>query len=334
MAKTLLILSIIFLSISCRKDTSLDVGGNGNDPIYCIGDTIGNFDIDTLAFGYFTQINQIQYEMPCFNPDNSAEIVFIEHDYDGAVYSLTKLNLSSGLESILLDSLAIISPPKWSNGWIFFGTDDFNIWKLRDDGDSLVQLTFDGDNKFPEPSPDGTQLCYLVSGSGPYGEVFISTSGTLIDTVHAYGPGTGGWYESNWSVTDKICTSTGSIPDYGVGYFDLTTGVLETVAQWGYESGQDEIVAIKWHPNSEDIYLSKWSNDLLKINIHSGEQTIVKLGCFHHYYPDFSISADGQSIIACKLEVDSIISNQVLHIKQSIVLMNINGCEEVVVKSN
>jgi len=51
--------------------------------------------------------------------------------------------------------------PDWSpdGNWIVFGNSG-QIYKIKPNGDSLVQLTFGGENFFPEWSPDGNRIVY------------------------------------------------------------------------------------------------------------------------------------------------------------------------------
>nr|MBA2422578.1 hypothetical protein [Chitinophagales bacterium] len=101
--------------------------------------------------------------------------------------------------------------------------------------------------------------------------------------------------------------------------------------QWGFDSGKDEMQDIQWHPNSVDIYYTKWKNGLYKVNVNEKKEILIKEGCDSKAYEVISISADGTKMITER--VNSYVENANTAIQtyvqnSRIYIMNIDGSDE------
>lgn len=92
---------------------------------------------------------------------------------------LVKMDLTTHTK-MLLDSM-IISPTLQLNkfGWLVYSKIDLNIYIIKTNGDSLKQLTFNGNNTYPYWDYTGNNI-FFISGNGYYK---ISKNGAFIDTL-------------------------------------------------------------------------------------------------------------------------------------------------------
>ena len=130
------------------------------------------------------------YNYPSYNPNNPDEIVFREewlidtliNDtlYDVIHGGLVKYNMATGDKELIYDGLVGPSP-RWSRkGWILLFLPDYKIYKIKSNGDSLTQLTFEGTCLGPEWNKAGDQFVYsLISEDGNLA-VFCDENGNEI----------------------------------------------------------------------------------------------------------------------------------------------------------
>ena len=142
-------------------------------------------DLATREYRKLTDNNGIDVS-PTWSPD-SGRIAYVS-DTAGNPH-IHVLELSTGKSKRLTFKGKYNSSPSWSpdGSKIAFARSDggrFNIWTMRPDGEGLVQLTFDGDNRHPSWSPDGRYIVYSSSDKGGSLRIMRSdgTRVTKIDT--------------------------------------------------------------------------------------------------------------------------------------------------------
>ncbi|MFQ6610087.1 MAG: TolB family protein [Fidelibacterota bacterium] len=248
------VLILCFFVISCNISPDEDDNGNGvkpPTPVYP--------DID---------------KYPSWSPDGNV-IVY----YHTGVTSVE----SSGLSHVNPDSVGLwfISPtgdnkrqflkgnnrtPAWSpdGNWIAF-VNDTQIYKIKADGDSLTQLTFEGRNFFPAWSPDGEWIAYDNTNCGSAVEPAPPNScGVLI-------------IESSGS--DKQFIIEGRMPDWSPdGEYIIYVGLHSEIYRVNVND-TTEIVQLT-SLNQNDIYATdnrylKYSPDGSKIVFASNAQIWV-----------------------------------------------------------
>jgi len=325
-------LIVALLVVGCRKDKSQLACNPNTDP--CPGSCDNDIDITALTFGYDPSFYGVHHVAPFYNPLNNDQFLFGTADYDLISGSLNIYNISSGTVTELWNSGTfsggLVGQPNWTRtDWIVWGGSDLNIYKVRPDGSNLTQLTSTGGNRWPECDYDGNLIVF--NNLSTIGSILMDINGTYIDTLFIEGDGTNsGWKESSWNSENEIAMANGSSPLYGIGYWDYDDST-QTSLLVQPSGGQDEMREVQWHPNNQDIYYSKWSNGIFKVNVTDKVEELVKVGCYRHYYPNISISNDGQQMLACKLVVDSITPAEELAISEYIVTMDINGCNETII---
>lgn len=106
--------------------------------------------------GQFYKLGKLQ-EYPSFNPANPYEIAFMERWGGTRIY---KFSFITGLKTLIHNG-GYYSTDWSSKGWIIFTNGDLQLWKVKENGDSLTQLTNNGDfNNQAKWSPDGTRFAY------------------------------------------------------------------------------------------------------------------------------------------------------------------------------
>jgi dipeptidyl aminopeptidase/acylaminoacyl peptidase len=109
-----------------------------------------------LIMGQYYSMDRLQ-EYPCFNPVNPYEIAYMEQWGGTRIY---KFSFTTGLKTLVYDG-GYYSTDWSSKGWIIFTNRDLQLWKVRDNGDSLTQLTNNGDfNNHAKWSPNGEKFAY------------------------------------------------------------------------------------------------------------------------------------------------------------------------------
>jgi hypothetical protein len=99
---------------------------------------------------------------PSFNPKNPYEIVFLQSDSTsaGCNMSVFKFSFITGKKTFLTKRACYST--SWSTtGWILFPGSDRQLWKVKDNGDSLTRLTHNNDfNNHAVWNSNGTLFAY------------------------------------------------------------------------------------------------------------------------------------------------------------------------------
>jgi hypothetical protein len=170
------------------------------------------------------------YETPHFNPNNSNELVFRLYENTGdQFFLLVKYNFSTQeKETIFQGDFAF---PKWSKkDWILFSQSDFNIYKIKSNGDSLTQLTFSGNNYASEWNFNGDKFLHAVIGGG---SIIRNEEGIALDTILNTG-GRPSWQHDSLIIAAQFSGVTVIDPDISTYRYvqreDTTSGI--TSAEW------------------------------------------------------------------------------------------------------
>jgi hypothetical protein len=244
----------------------------------------------------------VQNHSPCFNPNNSNEIIYVKED--NGKYQLVKFNTQSKVVSLLLDSTIIVGQPKWGkNGWIVFSKLDLNVYLIKDNGDSLKQITWYFENNYPSFLGDD-KIFFSVSAEtslGASGNKIIDWFGNRIDSLKA--KDLGGTFGINDINTNQIIASSicDNKSNCAIKYFDIGTKNYNSVYEFE-SSGRNAITGIFWHPNNDDIFYSTYREGLFKVNKNTKEVIKIKCGCDSRSYRYLSISSDGSKIIVERVD--------------------------------
>lgn len=114
-------------------------------------------------------LNEYAYSTPIVNPKNNFEIAFIRASTTSPVslgQDLCVFNFCTNTLKVIATNVAYSLD--WSvKGWIIYTGDDYQLWKVKSNGDSLTQLTNTGDfNNDARWSLDGTKYIYQDASLG------------------------------------------------------------------------------------------------------------------------------------------------------------------------
>jgi Tol biopolymer transport system component len=137
---------------------------------------------------------------PAWSPDGNT-IAYVHGDTIPGKTGIYLINLD-GTNKRLWHSSASAYAPSWSpdGEWIIF-SDQSQIFKMKVNGDSLTQLTFEGRNFFPDWSPNGQWITFDSNNDSPNGMNFIwimKSDGSDKERI-AYDPSSGEIRMPNWS---------------------------------------------------------------------------------------------------------------------------------------
>ena len=337
------ILILVHFMVGCRKDPhhiELPIPVDSG----CTESWCDEFP-QSPELGWNYTSNGVQFLSPCFNPNNPDEFVYIKV-FDGGQAQLIKHNIATKQETILLDPMSY-GPPQWgSQGWITFVYTNKHIWKIRDDGTELTQVTFGVDDKNPMFNYNGDKIIYYRNkyytnfelSTNPdlykdYKMMIIDLNGQEVDSVMAAHVVPNNYYQ-NWS--SAVAISGEEI--YFVGQWDaLHTGVY----QWddvldsviientiSLSNNTDGNTINDLSGSEEFIYFSKYRGGLYQIDTDTKNYIKIRWGCDTRYYDHLSMSSDGKSLIVQKVIQTPYDNNQSIDVQNEIWLIRIDSCAD------
>lgn len=308
--KTVIFLFIIISIISCEKPIHPDI-------------ECKPFEIETPCSNcpYYVQ-NGNSYGSPYFNPSNPDEFLYTANR--GGEGGIIKYNMIDKTHEFIYKRTGeylISSRPKWSrNDWILFGLrkgQDYQIWKIKSNGDSLTQLTFTGRCLDAEWNLAGDKFVYELGYTSPTISIIADEYGQTLDTVQGGAPYS--WQHDSLGLTSGIP---------GISYFVLGKG---TPVRLYYDLSEEGVLAANsavWI-NSEEII---WPNStgIYKININTEQIELVKETCENRLYTQSNYSSISNKLIFRRIDREQI-SVQTIQNTDRIVIMNTDGTGETII---
>lgn len=235
--------------------------------------------------------------MPCFNPVNADEILFVRKSI--FTQQIVKYNLTSKNQMVLYIG-RVSYPPKWSStGWILFAGVNDQIWKLKDDGTQLTQLTFKDKNYYPEWAPDGKQFCYgkiidtiidgkfTAYGSGVIADENGNTLHILDHSYTAFAP------YSSWGESNQIITAP-TTSDISV--YEPDSREFKKIS-WNFCSESSGVSSPICWIDSQTIVWAEPKTGLIMSNINTNTHTCIAKNCDSKGYHNLSYSKQLNKII-------------------------------------
>ncbi len=317
--KTLILVTfnlLLLWEVGCKKDP----------PISNDGGICEDFPISTSQLGYQYQIRNSTFNIhaPCFNPNNSAEIVLTTGDsIITSGNNLYSINFNTGQKTFLTNN--VLGQPKWSiKNWIVFNRAGSQIWKIKSNGDSLTQLTFIYENYSPEWSQDGTKLVYRQVIGSMYCIMLTTANGYKLDSIPNSFYGNGAWSTNDTKIATVFNASTG----HNIGLIDIQSKTINAITSFSEQSstGKAIITSMDWYNDAQSLI---WSSGygLYKTNVNTGTTIQLKFGCDRKCYMYPSISPDGQKIVVERVDKKQLNQNTI-YVESNLFMMDTNGENE------
>ena len=235
---------------------------------------------------------QLPYrEMPCFNPNNPDEFIVRSYNQIGdTAFQLIKYNMVSGEKQVIYEGNFGVRP-RWSRkDWILLNLRDFNIYKIKSNGDSLTQLTTGGNCLGGEWSKTGDRFVYelfgVLSGSA---RVICDDLGNPLDTALG-----GGYLSASWQ-HDSLMVAANVMG--GVTIVDLGSGsdVYQGINPVNSVSNTLGKTTAEWLDDKNVIWAN--INGIFTTNIEDEIMIPLKESCNAKIYKYPTVSFSTQKVI-------------------------------------
>ena len=257
-----LIFPLIFF-FACKKDPKIVNAQTPPTHQVIDGDTA---DFTCKPFVYFqTSPRDSDITAHCvyqwqYNPANLQEIIYCLTN--GQLWSY---NLSTLTRKYLADNCVSMFETN-KKGWIVFNKLDWNVYKVKSNGDSLSQLTFDGKGLNPHWDYSDTAI-YCFTGSQQNLMMKLNAKGKKTDSLI-----NGGLVESYSKISNKRAYLKSENGSFSLMVMDMSTHTETVVAH-------SSIFSNLAFDNTDQYLYYQNDSTLLKVNIQSQQSETVMKNC-------------------------------------------------------
>jgi TolB protein len=272
---TVLIFVIILLFVSCSDD-----------------DTTIIIPPPPPPSGYST----IDY-VPSWSPDGHT-IAYLHLDTSAALTGIYLIDTNGTNKRLLIGYMA--RNPDFSPDGIWITFHNGQIFKIKINGDSLMQLTNGGSNYYPSWSPDGDWIAYDSDYNDPTGSIVIwkvKTDTSIRRDISQHG--TGEWRMSSWSpdgkkiVHQRYIVGAGGLPEIVIMDSSGQNSIRLT------NNNNDDFYP-KYSPNGQKIIFTQKHETSINFQIYTiniDGTNLTKLTDTQGFSADYS--PDGEKIVYC-----------------------------------
>lgn len=296
------IIIFLFSVIACKKDPAIPL------PNECL--EIPPFS--GTGFGYSYSVDTNYFLMPYFNPNNEDEFLFVKKNNATGNSDLYIYNLQNNSKQNIYSG-NIIFPPKWGkNGWILINLSDANIYKIKNNGDSLTQLTTSSNLYYPEWN-NLSEKFIVADGQIINTSYILDENGNFLDTLSFDFSSTGSWQDENLIVSHEYSKIT---------FYDLDSQTI--IQEYNYWHELSLWGSVMWL-NQNDII---WSNDrgLNKLSLDNISNNF-KSSCNSKQYLFGSINSSKTKMIWQRIDKE-LINSDLIGVKSRIFIMDVDGRNE------
>ncbi len=256
---------------------------------------------------------------PTYNPLVQDEIFYLFAIRSSGLSEIHKRNLVSGVESVVCSGVSWSEISASTSGWLAFNLSGNDIWKVKSNGDSLTQLTFDQSSYDPFWNGNGDKYGFRQVIGSTYRTIICNPQGQHLDTISGYG-----WQHTAWSRNNQFLISSPFTADLEMYIF--SSGSTSTIPGHGEGDPTNEHIRdIVISPDSRFVY---WCNGwgIFSHDLSTGSSKKIISSCDTRDFFSLDVSPDGLELIANCYETRMLnYETNSLHIESKIYTMKVNG---------
>ncbi len=291
--RSIFLLAII-LTISCKKK---EINNSNNN----VGEEIDKYECHPFVYNdpFITQNVQRtgpQFMMPCFNPNNGDEFVYVKKMNP---VQLVKHSISTGEEFVLCSNLYISSQPQWGKqDWIIFGSAFPQIiYKIKSDGTQLTALsTPSQEYNSPLFNSEGNKYIQFGTVDLLHHLTVFNLNGVKIDTINGNFNnkifGRKGVYNSDFNNGYGFYADYNTADVFGIAH-KISSDSLILLNNFHFSEGAPHALC----KNNDNVYYVRFTNGLYSFNLNTNQETKLMDNCDSKYIETLSMSPDGKNII-------------------------------------
>lgn len=278
---------IILLFLSCKKETPIITTDPCDNAYDLNSELYGNFYKGSLRRKDCSIVTLIpvfpekyRYLDFCINPNNDYEICYLKigNDKMQSFYDcdLYKFDFCTGKNTLLINHVSFVD---WSKkDWIIFRKNTNEMWKVKSNGDSLIQLSKQGISQHKVLwSPDGTKYIYNVNK-------IADENGKLILNL-PFNASSITWL-NNEEILFEISTASRDTL-FDIESYNIKTGNIKTV----YKESAGYGYIYKYNPKYDALFVSRKKNGRHKFaKISTSTWKSTELGDYYEGYIPSSFS--------------------------------------------
>lgn len=296
-----ILLMLVFIVSSCHDDDIII-----SENISCTentGELVQNYDSTIvitcpIMFDYI-HLNQFDYTQPVFNPTNPDEIIYIRVDNVGGNKEVWKYNFCTDETKFITDKASY--GIDWSSkDWVIFSGFDKQLYKVKSNGDSLIQLTnnnnlFHNDAKWNEEGDFYLFEVFLTSD--PIRLLISDENGNITDTLPPC-VGTVSWNWDNEKIFFSNTAEDASNTYYGE--YNQNTREIQQLGSLPINGNSfNAITNVKYSSSSNSLY---WNNSyhIAKHSLNNSDVEYLTTGFDNRLYINIDVSPTENVIITSR----------------------------------
>ncbi len=278
---------------------------------------------------YIVYPEKYKYSDPVFNPNNKNEIAYIRKEIGNGVSGQPELWTFDFCTGKTRQLAAVISnAADWSvKDWLIYRGAGGELKKIKSNGDSLVTLPKITGATLPPKWNDTGDLFAIpvVNRRGEDGILVASQSGEGVGTFNDFVLRRWDWAK------DQICYVEAGGGKQEIRMFNFrtkTSNVIETINDF---KNLDSVVLNTVYFKEKEVIFWNQKKKICYTDVLSGKRTVVLKGSYNRWYNNISLSSDGKTIIAGRVDRNKIGEGRE-EMRMNLVLIDVEtGVERMVV---
>ncbi len=340
-----------FLSLSACSDTSLSPENSPQPeeeelpPPPCFEENYTRFVENADSLIPLTCIRTIDmiplmnyyYTYPVFNPNNPLEIAYIRRDIESNLCNqqIWTFNLCTGKKHKIADNACFFLD--WSvKGWLVYTGTGTNIFKVKSNGDSLIQLTnAPGLHQEPRWNGMGNKIVYKNWNDGNTTIFLADENGKTLNSISSSEFTVAGlnWKDEkitgmSWINIDEDLVGIGEIDFSQKLFIPFDAIYLYDFPSSLYHAGWPSFSTYIGEMNS--LFYGS-NHNFIVYNVDTKSRTIIATGADNRQYDNAAISPDGNTVLYERIDRNKI-DDCTMEYTERLFLMDIDGSNERVIE--